>query len=352
MKSAAAVTPDRARPSAWYWAVQIGGWTAVCMLNAATAFQSSRSGLGAVVGIYGWAALTGVLVSDQWRRLIDRRGLAGAGSVRWLALARGIVGFALVETLAMTVAYAVFRPLQSFTSSAWILPAVLNWIFVFLAWTIVYVSVVILRRSRRLEAEQLELQMHAKEAELRALQAQVNPHFFFNSLNSVRALIFESPEAAAQMIDELAGLMRYALLSGGTQTVTLAQEAEAVRAYLAIERIRFEERLRHEIDLADGTLEARLPPMAVQTLVENAVKYGVERNPRGAAIRVTARRADGGVRIEVANEGALAAFNGSTQVGLENARRRLALALGPGATLDLRERDGWVTAALFLPEHP
>jgi LytS/YehU family sensor histidine kinase len=207
-----------------------------------------------------------------------------------------------------------------------------------------------IRRNARLEAEALRLQVAAKEAELRALQAQVNPHFFFNSLNSVRALIYEDRDAAALMIDRMASLMRYALQSGRNGLAPLAAELDVVQAYLAIEQIRFEERLRATLHIEPGLEQVHVPPMSLQTLVENAVKYGVEASAGGSDIEVHARRGQGCVQLEVANTGALRGASQSTQVGLDNARKRLALSVGPDATLDLREHDGWVRATITLPE--
>jgi LytS/YehU family sensor histidine kinase len=208
-----------------------------------------------------------------------------------------------------------------------------------------------LRRANRFESQALRLDVLAKEAELKALQAQVNPHFFFNSLNSVRALIFEDQQSAAQMIDQLATLMRYTLASSYADTVPLKEELEAVQSYLAIEKIRFEERLSVAFDIAANMDTVTIPPMSLQTLVENAVKYGVEQSSEGTEIRISASHANGRAWIEVANRGALAKSGNSTRVGLANARKRLLHAKGGNATLDLVERDGWVRASLAFPLH-
>jgi LytS/YehU family sensor histidine kinase len=228
--------------------------------------------------------------------------------------------------------------------------ALIFWGLVFVSWTACYLLVKSIQRAARFEAETLRLEVSAKDAELRALQAQVNPHFFFNSLNSVRGLMYEDRDAAAQMIDQLASLMRYALQSGQSGTVSLASELEAVQAYLAIEQIRFEERLRASLHIEAGTETVQVPPMALQTLVENAVKYGVEGSTTGSDITISARREAGCVRIEIANTGALRQFSNSTQVGLSNARKRLMLAVGKGASLELAETGGWVRATMTLPE--
>jgi LytS/YehU family sensor histidine kinase len=169
----------------------------------------------------------------------------------------------------------------------------------------------------------------------------------------VRALVFENREAAANMVDQLAALMRYTLQSNRHDTVPLAEEWQAVQTYLAIEAIRFEARLRVTLALDAGLEAVRIPPMALQTLVENAVKHGVEPCLNGSEIAISARRSSGnrgGVTITVANTGTLRAHSGSTRVGLDNARQRLMLALGPAATLSLDERDGAVHAVLLLPQ--
>ncbi|WP_431476719.1 sensor histidine kinase [Massilia eburnea] len=122
-----------------------------------------------------------------------------------------------------------------------------------------------------------------------------------------------------------------------------------MQSYLAIEKIRFEERLCVAIDIAGGMDSVAIPPMAVQTLVENAVKYGVEQSSVGTEIRISASHANGRALIEVANRGALAKLGNSTRVGLANARKRLLHAKGGSASLDLVERDGWVRASLTFP---
>jgi hypothetical protein len=130
----------------------------------------------------------------------------------------------------------------------------------------------------------------AKDAELRALQAQVNPHFFFNSMNSVRALVYEDPESAAQMIDQLASLMRYALQSGHHDTVPLSAELEAVRCLSRNRKNPLRGTHAGQRRNRPGLGQVRIPPMALQTLVENAVKYGVEASPTGSEIRIRAQR--------------------------------------------------------------
>ncbi|STQ93318.1 Probable sensor-like histidine kinase YehU [Janthinobacterium lividum] len=337
----------------WYWAFQLAGWGALALFNSV---YGGSSQLRIVVAIACWGSLGGLLLSHLWHGVLQRSGWAANG-LRWTRIVPSLIVLAAIQTASVTAAFHVMYPPDVLRGLAWLPGALLFWFGVFLTWTVFYFTALSLRRATHLEAETLRLQLHGREAELRALQAQVNPHFFFNSLNSVRALIFEDRDAAAHMIDQLAGLMRHALQSGQHATVPLAAELDAVRAYLAIEQIRFEERLRvsFAIEISAPALEhVRVPPMAVQTLVENAVKYGVEASADGGDIRIAAQRGAGVdmLQIEVANTGELRGASGSTGIGLRNARQRLQLACGERASLALRQQASWVYATIDLPEPP
>ncbi|WP_402720534.1 sensor histidine kinase [Janthinobacterium rivuli] len=332
----------------WYWTFQLAGWGALTLFNSV---YGGSTQLRTVVTIAGWGSLGGLLLSHLWHGVLQRRGWAANG-LRWTRIVPSLMVLAAIQTASVASAFHVMYPPHTIRGIAWLPGALLFWFGVFLTWTVFYFTALSLRRASRFEAEALRLEVLAKDAQLRALQAQVNPHFFFNSLNSVRALIFEDREAAAHMIDQLAGLMRHALQSSQHATVPLAAELDAVRAYLAIEQSRFEERLRVSFDILPGLEHARVPPMALQTLVENAVKYGVEATAEGGDIRIAARRgADTDMlRIEVANTGELRGASGSTGIGLRNARQRLQLACGERASLELRQQAGWVYATIDLPE--
>ena len=332
----------------WYWTFQLACWGALALFNSV---YGGSSQLRIVVTIACWGSLGGLLLSHLWRGVLRRRGWAANG-LRWQRIVPSLILLAVIQTASVTAAFHVMYPPGSISGIAWLPGALLFWFGVFLTWTVFYFTALSLRRASRFEAEALRLEVLAKDAQLRALQAQVNPHFFFNSLNSVRALIFEDREAAAQMIDQLANLMRHALQSSQHATVPLSAELDAVRAYLAIEQSRFEDRLRVSFDIPPGTDHVHVPPMALQTLVENAVKYGVETSADGGDIRITAQRSAGmnALQIEVANTGELRSASGSTGIGLRNAHQRLQLACDEHASLELRQQAGWVYATIHLPE--
>ena len=184
------------------------------------------------------------------------------------------------------------------------------------------------------------------------LRAQVNPHFLFNCLNSVRALIAENPDRAASMVTSLSDLLRYSLQSDRTHTVSLAEELAIVDEYVSLERVRFEDRLRFERTLDPGALEARVPQMLVQTLVENAVKHGVAALPQGGVVRVRAAVDGRSMTISVSNSGTMRHQYDEGGHGLRNTMARLRLLYDHHASFSLTDVSGETVATVTLPLEP
>jgi two-component system, LytTR family, sensor histidine kinase AlgZ len=179
--------------------------------------------------------------------------------------------------------------------------------------------------SHAAERQALESRVSAREAELRALRAQLNPHFLFNSLNSINALVGSDPEGARRMCERLGDFLRRTLTLGARESVTLGEELALVDRYLEIEQVRFGDRLRVERGVDPTVLDHRVPPLLLQPLVENAIKHGVQDAVNGGAVRLEARREGSLLVLTVENpfDGEAPARRGEG-VGLENVRRRLA----------------------------
>lgn len=232
-----------------------------------------------------------------------------------------------------------------------LIPAFFVWSVVVFLWAVIYLAIAYFQISRDARYEQLRLAVAAKDFELRALLAQVNPHFIFNCLTSLRALTVEDPPRAQEMIDQLSSLLRYSLQSGRIDTVPFEREIEAIRAYLKLESIRFEDRLSVTIDVEPCSLRIPVPPMLVQVLVENGVKHGIAHLAVGGEIRVTSRLEPAFLRIQVTNTGQLnPQVSGTTAIGLNNTRERLRLLYGAGASVILRNAgSATVLAEVLLP---
>jgi hypothetical protein len=181
-----------------------------------------------------------------------------------------------------------------------------------------------LENARATERRLLETQVTAREAELRALRAQLHPHFLFNSLNSISALTGPDPEAARRMCQYLGDFLRQSLALGACERVPFADELTLAERYLGIEQVRFGERLGFEKQVTPEAERCLVPPLLIQPLVENAVKHGVADRVEGGVVRIEARRRDGALEITVENpRDPDAPPRRGHGLGLENVRQRL-----------------------------
>jgi sensor histidine kinase YesM len=191
----------------------------------------------------------------------------------------------------------------------------------------------------------------AIEARLSSLESRIHPHFLFNTLNSISSLIQEDPQQAERMVERLAALLRFSLDSNDSGTVPLSQEMKIVKDYLEIEKARFGERLRYSIDLPAELEGAPVPPLSVQTLVENSLKHAVSRMREGGEVRVSARADDGTVRIEVSDDGpGFAAGQVMAGHGLDNLQSRLAALFDGVADLSITSAGGRTRVAFRVPQ--
>ena len=338
-----------------YWLFQLGGWGGMTVLAVLSSLTSWSEAAFRFVLAKTMCVVSGLLLSHCWRLFLRRRGWIDRPSAPPL---KGVLGGLLVLSVAQTgvmvMADLLFRHGALLDDPAetpsLLIAACLLWYATFSVWTLCYSTMLARRRALRFEFEKLQLEVSIKDAELRALQAQVNPHFFFNSLNSIRALIYADPDLAARAVGQLGGMMRHSLRAGQVATVPLADELAAVSAYLGMEKHRFDSRLQLLFEIEPGLDAVRIPPMALQTLVENAVKHGVEPSIGPCELRIGAQLAGGRVVLTVANQGRLAEASGSTRVGLANTSKRLSLLFGPDASCTLAERDGWIIAEVILPQ--
>ena len=228
--------------------------------------------------------------------------------------------------------------------------------FLFLSWSALYFGIKYWQSKREEEENALKAEALAKEAELKMLRYQLNPHFLFNSLNSASALVSENPPRAEKMISELSDFLRYSLVNTKKNTVTLKDEIEALQNYLNIEQVRFEEKLQVDFDIAPEAEKFVVPNFLLHPLVENAVKYGMQTSDMPLRIEIKARRKDKKLLVEITNSGiwhnskTAISNGGGTNVGIENVRQRLAQFFPARHRFETFERDGKVYASLEIDE--
>lgn len=325
-------------PLSAYWLCQIVGWSATIVVTG---------GIPILYGGFRWpvaarailGALLGLLLTHRLRRHMKR--------MAWLSLALRrlvprVIAASLVISAAMVLGILPFLLLIiPPPNRAGPIAAIYAYhLAIVLGWILIYTAVHYLTGIRTAEAEKWRLELAARDAELGALRAQLNPHFLFNSLNSLRALVTENPVRAQEAITSLAALLRYTLHVSRARTTTLERELEVTQRYLDLEALRFEARLRYEVVVEPAALDHPVPPMLVQTIVENAMKHGISQLPEGGSIRIQARRSGPGLHIAVTNSGTLSADGPRALgegIGLANSMERLRLMFGGRVSFDLRQ---------------
>ena len=331
-----------------YWSLQLAGWGSYFSLCGALMFLHEPR----LAGIVAWLfIMTAHLALSHVLRNGIRRW-------RWLDLPPGKLAIklflaCLLLAFAVNLLVAPLPPLLGLNSLALQFQMFRMFVpfsfFLFAVWSFIYVAFQYFFRYRDSEMQRLRLEASINEAELRALKAQVNPHFLFNCLNNLRALISEDSEKAREMLLRLSELLRYSLEAARRDKVPFAQELRIVEGYLALEKLQFEERLHWRFEIADNALPVMIPPMLLQQLVENAMKHGIAQDKTGGEILVSARNGNSGLELRVENTGSLKESS-RKGFGIENVRERLRLLCGSAASFHLQNMgEGRVAATAYIP---
>lgn len=264
-----------------------------------------------------------------------------------------VVAANLVLAIVLFFIYAGLDRITNFPPIEWsgrgILVLLINFTILFLLWSLLYFTFHFFRDFRQRQIEHLRWESAIKDFELRKLKSQLNPHFVFNALNSIRALVDEDPEKAKLSITQLSNLLRNSLIADRSKTITLAEEMRTVNDYLNLEKLRYEERLNVIIDIDHEALNVQVPPMMIQTIVENAVKHGISKQLAQGFIAVEAHLHRNNLDIAVKNSGT---YHGQETggFGIINTKQRLELLYGSSEGFAiLQESDNVVAVNISIP---
>jgi sensor histidine kinase YesM len=219
-------------------------------------------------------------------------------------------------------------------------------------WLLIYVVFHYVDKNRRNQLDKLRLEAVVKSLELKTIKSHINPHFIFNALNSIRALVDENPERARTAITELSNILRSSLQAEKLETVPLEQELNIVQDYLALEQMRFEERLKVEMHIDPDTLAQPIPPMMLQNLVENAIKHGISKDVHGGVVIIRSYFKDDHHELIVQNTGNLQSLKdgNSSGFGLRSTQDRLNLLYQKKAHFEIEEKNGnMVQSKIVMP---
>ena len=337
-----------------YWLFQGLGWTLFTGVNIFFALTYNLFDQQFVLRISLYVVI-GFFMSHFMRQVIKRMRLLQRN------LNLQLVGFVLVSflfavlvgtiethlSILLNLEYkeeARFKLLQKIISNMFT-----SFIYLFI-WNCIYFIYHYVSESRKNQLDNLQLEALVKSLELKTIKSHINPHFIFNALNSIRALIDENPIRARQAVTGLSNILRSSMQSDQLETITLKKELDIVKDYLALELIRFEDRLNVSYQIDEETLDHPIPPMMLQTLVENAIKHGIGKQVEGGQITIASNE-DGGVyTLRVINSGILEMQDAHEGFGLQSTSNRLSLIFGDKALFSITQTDAkQVEAKVIIP---
>lgn len=341
---------------ALYWLSQVTGWFGYILLILFQNVVTGHVDVG-IVKVLIVNFILGIGLSHGMRYVIVSSGMLKTKIYRllprviFLSIFTGVLA-ALIYASISDLFFSDVEPILELENTI-VIELIVPFITIFLFWNILYFAAIYLKNYEREEVKNLRLTASMNEVELNNLRSQMNPHFIFNALNSIRALVDENPVLAKRSITQMSHILRSSLASGKRKFVSLKEEMKVVKDYLQLESIRYEERLNFSLDVNTEYENCSIPPLLIQTLVENAIKHGIAKLPAGGHIKIIVESSENELlKISVANSGRLAdkpSEDDSTGIGLANTKRRLKLLYGSAAKLKIFNEEDEVICEVLIP---
>jgi two-component system, LytTR family, sensor kinase len=324
-----------------YWLSQLSGWFLFVIVNIIVAASFEKLNLPRLE-LWLLIGFVGIVLTHLLRKVIRKR--------NWLnlSLGKGILTIISSSVVSGIIYYGIVFALSQLLHAreeefkiGQLIAGFTNLSAIIFFWSLVYFAVHYFENYKKKEIESLIWEAAVKDYELKTLKSQLNPHFMFNAMNSIRALIEEDPESAKTAITKLSNLLRYSLKMERMEMVPFEDEMENVKDYLDLERIRFEERLKYHLDIDSRSKKIEIPPMMIQTLVENGIKHGVSKRTEGGEISVVSKVLNSHLHVEIKNSGHFVEedLKKSKGFGVSNTRHRLSLIYGTEAKFEIKNEN-------------
>ncbi len=336
-----------------YWISQITGWAVFALINIVLSVFFKHLTLNRILIIF-YFCFSAVSFTHILRSIIKKKNWVSLPLKKIIprVIISGIIIGGIINLLLMAINFSTgMYSLEKF-KLGFFLADMFQFFTVILLWELIYFAVHYFENYKRIQIESLIWEAAVKDFELKTLKSQLNPHFMFNALNSIRALIQFDPASAQTAVTKLSSLLRYSLKMERIETVPLSEEIQTVDDYLALESIRFEERLRYKIEIEPAANKIEIPPMMIQTLVENGIKHGISKRTAGGNISVESNLINSHLHVKITNSGhlELSSIQNSQGFGLNNTKHRLHLLYGETASFSIKNiGDNEVQAEIIIP---
>ena len=336
-----------------YWISQIAGWLlyaiVVGVFNVLTGNGLSSELIYSLCSIF----LIGLSVAHIFRLIIIKLNWMRFNMPRLIPrilLGTLVAGIAVYFLKSIIIERLIVQNDYEFNFSE-AFPSIISWTLLYLIWSLLYFLFHFVNNYKKEEIKNLRWQAAKNEIELNKLKSQLNPHFIFNSMNSIRALVNEDPVLAKEAITQLSNVLRNSLLMGRKKLISLDDEMKLVNDYLGLEKTRFEERLTIKINIDKESGKLLIPPLMIQTLVENGIKHGTSKLPEGGTIEIMSSIKNGNLEVIIFNPGVYDDIkNSETGFGLLNTRQRLKLMYGDKAIFEIVNESNRVKTKLLIPK--
>jgi two-component system, LytTR family, sensor kinase len=334
-----------------YWTFQILGWGSFGLINLFFAFLFGQFQPAMLCRLLFFLEM-GILSSHFMRHIIRKNSLLMRPINQQIIL---LLILTLVFSSFFSLAQTPFEAAYSLYPTGKPAPFHIHFFYnlsssfvLLFIWNSIYFMYHYVVKSRKQQLDTLQLEALVKSLELKTIKAHINPHFIFNALNSIRALIDENPQRARRAITELSTILRSSLQAEKGETVSLEEELKIVKDYLALEYMRFEDRLKIVYDIDETTLNAQVPPMMLQTLVENAIKHGISKQLKGGVLKIVSDFKNNFHELSVQNTGYLNGGASHKGFGLSSTKDRLGLLYGERASFQIIQVNSELVEAKVL----
>lgn len=338
-----------AKRSKIYWYCQVIGWSFYIFLNLIF-FGLKYQGDYKYYLIIFFSLPLGILITHVYRSSIIKYEILSLKIpsqllfISFFSLINAILFFICITLISICLGFVNVK--MNFVTVS---ERVINYSVPFFFWNIIYFGFKYFQNYKRSEINSLRLYAASRESELNNLKAQLNPHFIFNSLNSIRALIDEDPLKAKGAVTKLSTILRTTLLMNKNKLIPLHEEINLVKEYLDLEQIRYEERLTYEFRIDETVNNTPIPPFIIQSQVENAVKHGISKLPGNGKVIIEAFALAGILKIKVSNTGKISSETPLTGVGFVNSVQRLELLYGSAGKIFISEVNNLVVVDINIP---
>ena len=340
-----------------YWKCQLSGWGFVSVYWAYTVYTRDDYGVFYTFLNYVLDASIGIFLTHMYRQFALKANWSSLPIKKLLI--RVIPALILLAVLYMSINnlkwYSYWVLIVGDDYNLW--PSITHWdpilitgIRLMSIWVLAYHLYHYYQKEVKTAKENSRLSLVAKQAQLDNLSSQLNPHFLFNSLNSIKSLVIENPNNARRAIDLLSDLLRSSLYEKDKDFISIKEELSLVQDYIELEKMRFEERLQLMIHVDETLLSFKIPTLSIQLLVENAIKHGIDSKVDGGIIHLSIEKKKNEVEITVLNPGSIDKNKKSTGLGLKNLQERLTIQYKGNANFNLAAKDKeFVSAVITLP---